>query len=68
MTINHSADRSPELRALDEKYRKLREARSGTNSEPENSGRPVDAFLKLSSEVAMGYSPSGYLSSAPTAT
>jgi len=66
MTSQQAAERSPELLALDAKYRKLREARSGTNSEPENSGRPVDAFLKLSSEVAMGYKPSGYLASTPT--
>ena len=56
---------SPELKALAEEYRKLREHRPVQTGEPQNTGRTVSAFVDLSTKVAEEYTPSKYLKSAP---
>ncbi|HEX3651854.1 MAG TPA: hypothetical protein VHU18_03425 [Rhizomicrobium sp.] len=60
-----AAERSSKLKALDQKYRKLREQRAGQVQEPDNTGLRVEDFIKLSTLVAESYTPSKYLESAP---
>jgi len=58
-------NRSNKLSSLEAKYRKRREARAKKVAEPENAGRSIKGFVRLSAEVATSYTPSGYLKSAP---
>jgi len=60
-----SQERSPELRALEAKYAELQERQPVRTTEPENTGRSIEAFVDLSTKVAEEYTPSQYLRSAP---
>ena len=61
-------ERSPELQALDAKYARLREQRTAAGQLPALSVRSpeevagiLERFVDLSTEVALTYQPSGYL-------
>lgn len=60
-------ERSPELLALEKRFRKLREELTIRDHEPQASqgGITPAEFLEVATDVADNYSPSGYLSSAP---